>query len=162
MAALEHSVVAYAVIVLIPFGFEFTASYITPIVSGAFSWTSFNIFPWNFVIFSFFFIAGCTWIMWALSYTLNKRRSEKLMVDGPYAYTRNPKGFGYLLILLGLGILMQSAVAIFVMMPAIVLAYIFYLKILEEPFMKLRHGSQYDEYRSSVSLLFPLPSRIRR
>lgn len=162
LGALEHSVVAYAVAVLIPFGFMAGVDYLTPVVSSAFSWTSFSIFPWNFIIFSFLFMAGSSWIFWALSFTLNKKKSERLTMDGPYALTRNPKGFGYLVILLGLGVLLQSAVAIFLMMPAISLLYLFYLKFLEEPIMKLKHGTLYDEYRSSVPLLFPLPARLRK
>ncbi len=153
---------AYAVAVLIPFGYIAAVDYMTPVVSSAMSWTTFNIFPWNFVIFSFFFIVGGTWVFWALSYTTNKKRSEKLMVDGPYSMTRNPKGFGYLLILLGFGVFLQSAVAIFILMPAIVVLYFLYLKFLEEPIMKLKHGSLYDEYRSNVPLLFPLPSKLRK
>ena len=162
MGALEHAVVAYSVAVLIPFAFTVGVEYITPVAASAMSWTSFNIFPWNFIIFSFFFIAGGSWIFWALTYTTNKKRSEKLNTDGPYALTRNPKGFGYLTILLGLSIFLQSAVAIFIMMPAIAILYLLYLKFLEEPVMKLKHGSIYDEYRSSVPLLFPLPSRARK
>lgn len=162
LGALEHSVLAYSVIVLIPFGFAAAATYLTPLVSNAFSWTSFNIFPWNFVIFSFFFMLGGTWIFWALTYTTNKKKSDRLNTEGPYALTRNPKGFGYLTILLGLGIYLQSAVAIFLMMPGIVLLYLFYLKFLEEPVMKLKHGSTWDEYRSRVPLLIPLPSKLRK
>lgn len=160
--ALEQAVVAYAVTILIPFGFMEAVNYLTPLVSSAFSWTSFNIFPWNFAIFSGLFILGGTWIFWALTYTTNKKRADKLSMDGPYALTRNPKGFGYLTILLGLGFLLQSAVAIFLMVPGIAILYLIYLKFLEEPIMRLKHGTRYDEYRSRVPLLFPLPARLRK
>ncbi len=162
LASVEHAATTYAVVVLVPFGYIAGVDYMTPVVASAMSWTTFNIFPWNFVIFSFFFILGSTWIFWALSYTTSKKRSEKLNMEGPYSLTRNPKGFGYLTILLGLGVFLQSAVAIFVMMPAIAVVYFFYLKFLEEPLMRLKHGRLYEEYRSNVPLLFPLPSRLRK
>ena len=135
LRAVEQAVVAYVILVLIPFGFAAGSYYLTPLVASAFAWTTFNIFPWNFVIFSLLFMAGSSWIFWAFSCKGNSRRALKLTIEGPYAFTRNPKGFGYLTILLGIGVLLQSAVAIFLMVPGLTGVFVLYVRILEDPAM---------------------------
>ncbi|MBX8643184.1 MAG: hypothetical protein KIY12_00400 [Thermoplasmata archaeon] len=161
MGAAEKAVLVYIVAVLIPFGYIAAVEYSTPILGQALTWTYFNIFPWNFVIFSFFFLIGLSMIFWALSYTQG-RGAERLLTEGPYSYTRNPKGFGYVLMLIGLGMLLQSAVAIFMITPAIAIMYFLYLKLLQEPFMRHRYGAIYDEYRASVPLLLPIRLAYRK
>lgn len=162
LKAVEQALAAYIVVVLIPFGFVAGSYYLTPLVSSAFAWTTFNIFPWNFVIFSLLFMAGSSWIFWAFSCKGYNKRALKLTIEGPYAFTRNPKGFGYLTILLGIGVLLQSAVAIFMMVPGLAVLFLLYVKILEDPVMKLKHGARYDEYRSMVPVLIPFPTRLRK
>lgn len=161
IASVEKSVLAYLVTVLIPFGYLAAVDYSTPVLAQALTWTYFDIFPWNFVIFSLLFITGVSWIFWALSYSQH-RTGERLIVNGPYSITRNPKGLGYLIILVGLGMLLQSSVAIFILTPAIGLAYFLYLKAIQEPFMKHRYGATYDEYRRNVPMLLPIHIRLRR
>ncbi len=161
IASVEKSVLVYFVTVLIPFGYLAAVDYSTPVLSRAFTWTYFNIFPWNFVIFSFLFMTGASWIFWALSYTQH-RTGERLIVNGPYSITRNPKGLGYLIILTGLGVLLQSAVALFILTPFLVVIYLLYIKGIQEPFMKHRYGTVFDDYRRSVPILMPLHLRLRR
>ncbi|MCL4317306.1 MAG: hypothetical protein M1422_03440 [Candidatus Thermoplasmatota archaeon] len=154
MASVEKAVLVYIVAVLVPFGYVALVDYSTPVLGQAFTWTYFNIFPWNFVLFSFLFLAGGSWIFWALSYTQMKT-GERLLIEGPYSLTRNPKGFGYMLILVGLGVLLQSAIAIFIITPAIVTSYFLYLRILQEPLMRHKYGAMYEQYRTAVPLLLP-------
>jgi|GEM_PF-4563126 protein-S-isoprenylcysteine O-methyltransferase Ste14 len=159
-AAMQHAIYLYVAVVLIPALFVAGSDYLTPIVRSAFSWTYFNIFPLNFVIFSFFFLAGAVWILWAINF--RHARKGDIVTEGPYAYTRNPRGFGYLLILLGLAIMLQSAVAIFLLFPLTAVLFIVYIKLFEEPLLRLKHGASFDRYRQSVPLLFPLPPSVRR
>ncbi len=161
IASVEKSVLAYLVTVMIPFGYLAAVDYSTPVLSQAFTWTYFDIFPWNFIIFSLLFMIGASWIFWAISYTQH-RSGERLIVNGPYSISRNPKGLGYLIILAGLGVLLQSAVAIFIITPSLAVAYLLYLKAIQEPFMKHRYGATYDDYRSNVPMLVPLHLRLRR
>ncbi|MBX8635009.1 MAG: hypothetical protein KIS30_02980 [Thermoplasmata archaeon] len=161
IASVEKSVLAYLVTVMIPFGYLAAVDYSTPVLSQAFTWTYFDIFPWNFIIFSLLFMIGASWIFWALSYTQH-RSGERLIVNGPYSISRNPKGLGYLIILAGLGVLLQSAVAIFIITPSLAVAYLLYLKAIQEPFMKHRYGATYDDYRRNVPMLVPLHLRLRR
>ncbi len=161
IASVEKSVLAYLVTVMIPFGYLAAVDYSTPVLSQAFTWTYFDIFPWNFIIFSLLFMIGASWIFWAISYTQH-RSGERLIVNGPYSISRNPKGLGYLIILAGLGVLLQSAVAIFIITPSLAVAYLLYLKAIQEPFMKHRYGATYDDYRRNVPMLVPLHLRLRR
>ncbi len=161
IASVEKSVFVYLVTVLIPFGYLAAVDYSTPALSQAFTWTYFDIFPWNFVIFSLLFMIGASWIFWALSYTQH-RSGERLITNGPYSITRNPKGLGYLIILAGLGMLLQSAVAIFLITPFLAIAYFIYLKAIQEPFMKHRYGAIFDDYRRNVPILLPVHARLKR
>lgn len=158
--ALERTVYCYTVIVLIPSLFIAGSYYLTPLLKNGFEWTSFNIFPLNFIIFSFLFLTGSTWIVWALETGPQRHRTG--LSEGPYAYTRNPKAFGYLIVLFGFSIALQSAVALFVLFPASVLACVIFLRFIEEPLLRLRHGNAFEQYRKRVPMLIPLPSFLRK
>ncbi|MEM3851525.1 MAG: methyltransferase [Methanomassiliicoccales archaeon] len=153
---------SYIIVVLIPFAYIEGSELLTPYVGGAFEWTRFDIFPWNFVAFSLLFLFGSFWIIWSMHYTQRKRVQSHLLAEGPYAYCRNPRAFGYLVVMLGLGILIESAVAVFLLFPAMVICLIVYFKLFEEPLMYHRLGAAYQQYRESVSLLLPVPRNIRR
>jgi len=161
LLAIEKSLLLYLYAVLVPACFVASSIYLAVPLRSALSWTYFNIFPWNFALFSALFLAGVFWIFWAMPFGAQHVKG-RLPDGGPYLYCRNPKGFGYLLVLAGLSLMLQSAVAIFVLFPLIVLSYVLYLKLLEEPLMKIRFGNAFEEYRSSIPLLFPLPVRLRK
>lgn len=81
--------------------------------------------------------------------------TQKLVIDGPYAYTRNPMVLGFLLNLLGIIILFRSSSALLLLYPLICALAVLYLKIFEEPHLIRRFGQEYLDYRRRVSFLIP-------
>jgi len=77
-----------------------------------------------------------------------------LVVTGPYAYVRNPMISGVLLVLLGEGLLFRAP-------PLLEWAGAFfainavYIPLLEEPGLRRRFGTDYEEYRAAVPRLIP-------
>ena len=79
---------------------------------------------------------------------------RRLVVRGPYRYVRNPMISGVLLILFGEEALLLSE-------PHFLWALTFlginavYIPLLEEPFLVMRFGESYEEYRRHVPRLVP-------
>ncbi len=81
--------------------------------------------------------------------------TQKLVTDGPYNFTRNPMGLGFLLNLLGILLLFRSLSALILLYPIICALAFLYLKKVEEPRLVRRFGQEYLEYRNRVSFLIP-------
>jgi protein-S-isoprenylcysteine O-methyltransferase Ste14 len=82
-------------------------------------------------------------------------QSSSLLVDGIYSRTRNPKLYGYLVALMGLGVLRGSFLAA-VAFPLLYLGvWALWLKGREEPALEERFGEEYREYREMTPFLIP-------
>lgn len=85
-------------------------------------------------------------------------RSKKLVITGPYRYTRNPMVFGmnsiYLSIALYLNSL-SSLLFVILFLPVIII----YLKLTEEKRLLKDFGDEYLEYKKKVSMIIPLPPK---
>jgi len=82
-------------------------------------------------------------------------QSMRLVITGPYAYTRNPMVLGYSMLPLGMGVMFRSLgmalpTSAFVLMVSVVL-----VKIKEEPKLEERFGNEYREYRRKTPFLIP-------
>jgi len=80
--------------------------------------------------------------------------TQKLIIQKPYSYCRNPLAFGLINFYFGITILIGSissvvAVAIF---SAIILSY---NKIVEEKELEQRYGDDYTAYEKTTPFLFP-------
>ncbi|UCZ54668.1 isoprenylcysteine carboxylmethyltransferase family protein [Bacillus shivajii] len=79
---------------------------------------------------------------------------QKLVVTGPYRYTRNPMISGVVLVLIG-------EVMIFGSIPLLIWFLMFttinysYFIIGEEPHLEKKFGEEYVEYKKNVPRLFP-------
>ncbi|MGZ3507066.1 MAG: methyltransferase family protein [Vulcanimicrobiaceae bacterium] len=89
-------------------------------------------------------------------------RTDALLVDGPFRYTRNPLYLGNLLMVLGLGVLatpLGYAVTI-----VLHLLFIRALIRWEEQGLSLRYGDAFERYRAQVPAylprLFPAPAQL--
>jgi len=84
--------------------------------------------------------------------------TQKLVVQGPYAYCRNPMTLGSVLAYLGIGIWIGSlsAVGLVLLFAALLGAY---TKVIEEKELETRFGSEYLEYKRSTPFLIP---RLRK
>ena len=84
--------------------------------------------------------------------------TQKLVVQGPYAYCRNPMTLGSVLAYLGIGIWIGSLSAVgLVLLFAVLLGA--YIKVIEERELETRFGSEYLEYKRSTPFLIP---RLRK
>jgi len=81
-------------------------------------------------------------------------KQEVLTVTGPYAYTRNPLYLGSALLTLGAAIAAHSWPSALLLCGYFALVYSIVMRREEEE-LRMRHGAAFDEYASTVPLLFP-------
>jgi protein-S-isoprenylcysteine O-methyltransferase Ste14 len=87
-------------------------------------------------------------------------RTEKLVIRGPYRYTRNPMVFGALCCYIAFSLFLNSWAALSVLIGCIPLS-IAYLKRFEEKRLERDFEDEYREYRKRVSMIIPLPPKRR-
>jgi len=80
---------------------------------------------------------------------------KELVTTGLYSRIRNPMLLGWFIMLLGVGILLNSFSLIFIFTPLFILANILYVKTIEEKEMEKKFGKQYLEYKKSVPMFIP-------
>ena len=71
-----------------------------------------------------------------------------LVTDGPYGYSRNPQYVGFVLMLIGVILLTDSAQALAT--GSTVIALVLLAPYAEEPWLRGQFGSRYDEYCERV------------
>jgi len=87
-------------------------------------------------------------------------RTEKLVISGPYVYTRNPMVFGAFMSYFSLGIFCDSPSVLVLLLLCIPLV-MFYLKLTEEKRLFKDFGDEFIQYKKQVSMIFPL-NKIKR
>jgi protein-S-isoprenylcysteine O-methyltransferase Ste14 len=88
--------------------------------------------------------------------------TSKLVVTGPYAYTRNPMILGYSLLPCGMGLMFRS-IGMSTMPPfVVVLINVAIVKLKEESHLEERFGNQYLDYKRSTPFLIPKRGNITR
>ena len=88
-------------------------------------------------------------------------RTQHLVTSGPYRYTRHPMVFGALSAYLALAFLFNSLLCLGIVTVFLAFAAV-YLKLVEEKRLLRDFGDAYKQYRNTVSMLVPLPSRKRK
>lgn len=88
-------------------------------------------------------------------------RTERLVIVGPYSYTRNPMLLGLLVLLVGWGIILGSVSATFFSPLILVVLLLFHFKFFEEPGLLRRFGEEHEGYRHQVPLILPFKRRAR-
>ncbi len=131
----------------------------------------FGLSPLNFgaigVIMAIFFILfGFLFACWAIYVQITIGRgtpapvmaTQKLIIQKPYNYCRNPMALGTIVIYLGVAMLVDSiSGVVLVLIGAILL--LTYIKYLEEKEMELRFGEDYQKYRQETPFIIP---RLRK
>jgi protein-S-isoprenylcysteine O-methyltransferase Ste14 len=87
---------------------------------------------------------------------------KHLVVDGPYAWVRNPMLTGVFAVLVGVGLLLHSIALVTMWIPAYAVAHAVELKWVEEPELERRFGPEFVEYRAQVPRLLPRLRPYRR
>lgn len=107
-------------------------------------------------------LAGLSFGLWSnyVQFTIGRgtpvpiMATQKLIVQPPYSYCRNPMALGAIVLYLGVAIWLGSLSALgLVLLPAICL--LVYIKLIEEKEMELRFGADYVEYKRQTPFLFP-------
>jgi len=106
--------------------------------------------------------AGFLFAAWAIyvQFTIGRgtpapvMATQKLIVERPYNYCRNPMALGTIVFYLGMALTIGSVAAIgLVIIGAVVL--LTYIKAVEEKEMELRFGDSYHKYREHTPFLIP-------
>jgi protein-S-isoprenylcysteine O-methyltransferase Ste14 len=84
--------------------------------------------------------------------------TQRLLTDGPYAWSRNPMVFGTLCAYLGVSLLAGSwsTLICFLIFSVLLLAY---LKLIEERELAARFGQEYLDYKAKSPFLIPWPRK---
>ncbi|MEE9207502.1 MAG: isoprenylcysteine carboxylmethyltransferase family protein [Gemmatimonadota bacterium] len=85
---------------------------------------------------------------------------RRFVVRGPYRWVRNPMVIGVLAVMLGFG-LWNLSVSIVLFSAVVAVCIGLFVILVEEPGLSARFGSEYEDYRASVSRWIPRkpPSR---
>ena len=75
--------------------------------------------------------------------------STVLIAEGPYRFSRNPIYVGFAITYVGLAIAMDSAVALFLLLPCLAVVDQFVIA-REERYLAAKFGADYDTYRKKV------------
>jgi len=107
-------------------------------------------------------VIGSSLSLWTV-YDFSKARGspvplnppKKLVTTGLYSKIRNPMLLGWIIMLFGVGLLLNSISLIFILTPLFILLNILYLKAIEEKEMGKKFGQQYLKYKESVPMFIP-------
>ncbi len=85
--------------------------------------------------------------------------TDKLVTQGIYQYVRHPMFTAFFLILIGIGLVLNSVTFTFVMAP-IGIAYILWFAYnVDEKEALEKFGDEYKKYKKQVPAFFPLPGK---
>lgn len=80
--------------------------------------------------------------------------TKKLVKTGAYVYCRNPMVLGVILFIAGFGLILNSYSFILIGL-IIPLAYLVFIKLLEEKELEARFGKEYTDYKKKTPFLLP-------
>ena len=121
-----------------------------------------------------FFLVGVVFMIWSNIFLLKigkggpadgfnisiSPRTKKLVVTGPYRYSRNPMVFGAFALYISIGIFLNSIICLVSILTCILFAVI-YLKLTEEKRLLKDFGDEYEDYKNKVPMIFPI-RRMRK
>jgi protein-S-isoprenylcysteine O-methyltransferase Ste14 len=111
---------------------------------------------------SIFLLIGIFFAVWSIADQITRGKgtpipaiaTQKLLVQGPFQYSRNPMGFGTSLAYLGLSFFMAS-LSMVVFSLAFTSVFILYIKLVEEKELVERFGESYREYMHNTPFFIP-------
>ncbi|MBO8183100.1 MAG: isoprenylcysteine carboxylmethyltransferase family protein [Archaeoglobus sp.] len=138
-------------VVVLPFVFWVISGFIEVIRIGFPNFIGLLLIP-----FGLFFSAWSVWVQFKIGKGTPSPAmpTQRLVVEKPYAYCRNPMIFGIMLYYLGLGVWLASLSFIGIVTFFVALLLI-YVKLVEEKELEERFGEEYVEYKKRTPFLFP-------
>ncbi|MBW9270954.1 MAG: isoprenylcysteine carboxylmethyltransferase family protein [Candidatus Thiodiazotropha sp. (ex. Lucinisca nassula)] len=111
------------------------------------------VLQWIGVMLSLAAIAITLWGMGEFRASRNPvapiRPVNRLMVSGPYRFTRNPLYLSLILLQLGLALVFRNGWMVVLLLPVVVIVH-YYVVIREEAYLLRRFGSDYQTYQARV------------
>jgi len=89
------------------------------------------------------------------------KATQKLVVEQPYSYCRNPLYFGLISFFLGISMMIGSASSL-IMVLIFSTIILLYIKLIEEKELEKRYGIDYLAYKKATPLLIPRLSFLWR
>lgn len=127
-----------------------------------FHWPQIKLDPINLILGWSCILAGWLFAIWSIYAQFKIGRgtpvplmaTQKLVIQPPYSYCRNPMALGAIVMYLGVAIWVGSIGAVvLVLFGATVL--LLYIRRIEEKEMELRFGQEYLTYKEHTPFLFP-------
>lgn len=136
----------YAMLIL------FNVSAVGVVLLGILDWGSFIIPAWvRLAVGVPLWLAGdllALWAIRALGAAPTYGGEGALVRRGPYAFSRNPQYLGFIVGLIGWGVMADSLLTLVVCSVGVVPLVL--VPFAEEPWLLARHGAAYEEYRRAV------------
>jgi len=133
------------------------------VILGILDWNTFIFDHWIRLIVGGVLIAGALalafWAVRSLGFITSMGIKGAFVVSGAYKYSRNPQYVAYIVLFAGYAILCNSALTFVAVVIPIVLSFL--APFREEPRLRERFGSEYDDYFVRVPRFIPLPGRNR-
>ena len=87
--------------------------------------------------------------------------TQKLVVQKPYLYCRNPLFFGVINLFIGISLLLNS-ISSMMMVFIFSVTILFYTRFIEEKELEMRFGDEYLAYKEETPFFIPTPLILRR
>ncbi|CDM62347.1 MULTISPECIES: methyltransferase family protein [Rhizobium] len=100
-------------------------------------------------------IAGVLGRLWSTLY-IGHRKNRHLITTGPYSITRNPLYVSSMLAILGVGLMIGSALITAIFVPIFFLLFA-YTARRESEYLSSKFGSAYDDYAARTPFFVPNP-----
>jgi len=127
------------------------------------------ISPLNLIAGVPLILTGTILVLWSSWYFIVGKRTPvpvnppvRLIIKGPYAYSRNPMHTGLFILMFGFGFYYHSVLSIIVFTPIYILMDVWMIINIEEPELEKRLGNNYIEYKKRVNRFIPWKSSKRR
>ncbi len=109
------------------------------------------------------FLIGIPWLGWSILWQHRYGKgtplplvpTRVLLGTGPYRFTRNPMTFGAIFWLAGWAVFANSPTALYLGVGGFATTVLSYVKLIEEPELERRFGSEYRAYKQRTSFLVP-------
>ena len=110
-----------------------------------------------------FLIAWCCWLQFEIGQgtTGFSEPTENLVIKGPYEIVRNPMIHGQFFFFAGFGFLLD-ALAMFLVLPVVILMTHIFIILVEEPSLKKRFGQEWIDYTETVPRWLPRHSNTQK
>jgi protein-S-isoprenylcysteine O-methyltransferase Ste14 len=132
-------------------------AFLSTVWLGLMDWNTFILGHWGrFVAGPIFMAGGYAIYYWArrhLGWKAMMGLREKFVPTGAYRYTRNPMYVGDIALCIGFGLVCNSLFVYIVSMFGILLFIL--TPFVEEPWLRIQYGKEYDEYLVKVRRFIP-------